>query len=278
MEPGVCIRARQHCPVGRGCGRGGVWVRAGVLATTTRIHGDRPRVRGPVVPGGQARRILRARQRRAAVSRRRQLAVPGPRPTLRVSALERFVLGLALCAAVGFTAWNVRCIRLTSDWVPDPSDTRYVQNALPQGRLLVWFDWGEYAIWHMGPGVQVSFDGRRETVDPALHSRAPGPLRGTARVECVPRPACAGSDLAAGCHSARAASPRVRMAGRPSECIGAGVRPRVMARRRAGRRSRLWPALLSWRIRSRRRCAPLAEARQTRRNAAVIGGWCCCMV
>jgi hypothetical protein len=39
-----------------------------------------------------------------------------------------------------------------------------VQNALPQGRLLVWFDWGEYAIWHMGPGVQVSFDGRRETV------------------------------------------------------------------------------------------------------------------
>ncbi len=89
---------------------------------------------------------------------------PAPRPTLRVSVLERFVLGLALCAAVGFTAWNVRCIRLTSDWVPDPSDTRYVQNALPQGRLLVWFDWGEYAIWHMGPGVQVSFDGRRETV------------------------------------------------------------------------------------------------------------------
>jgi hypothetical protein len=87
-----------------------------------------------------------------------------PRRTLRVSTVERLVLGVALCAALGFTAWNLRCIRLTSDWVPDPSDTRFVQNALPHGRLLVWFDWGEYAIWHMGPRVQVSFDGRRETV------------------------------------------------------------------------------------------------------------------
>jgi hypothetical protein len=30
--------------------------------------------------------------------------------------------------------------------------------------MLTWFDWGEYAIWHFGPGLQVSMDGRRETV------------------------------------------------------------------------------------------------------------------
>jgi hypothetical protein len=30
--------------------------------------------------------------------------------------------------------------------------------------MLVWFDWGEYAIWHLSPGMRVSIDGRRETV------------------------------------------------------------------------------------------------------------------
>jgi hypothetical protein len=33
-----------------------------------------------------------------------------------------------------------------------------------QGNLVVHFDWGEYVIWHLGPGIKVSVDGRRETV------------------------------------------------------------------------------------------------------------------
>ena len=33
-----------------------------------------------------------------------------------------------------------------------------------EGNLLVDFDWGEYVIWHLGPRVKVSIDGRRETV------------------------------------------------------------------------------------------------------------------
>ncbi len=32
------------------------------------------------------------------------------------------------------------------------------------GRMLVWFNWGEYAIWHLSPALRVSIDGRRETV------------------------------------------------------------------------------------------------------------------
>ncbi|GAH50681.1 unnamed protein product, partial [marine sediment metagenome] len=28
------------------------------------------------------------------------------------------------------------------------------------------FNWGEYVIWHLGPGIKVSVDGRRETVYP----------------------------------------------------------------------------------------------------------------
>ncbi|MFQ5524165.1 MAG: hypothetical protein ACE5F5_11410 [Acidimicrobiia bacterium] len=33
-----------------------------------------------------------------------------------------------------------------------------------EGRAVVPFNWGEYVIWHLGPRVQVSIDGRRETV------------------------------------------------------------------------------------------------------------------
>ena len=32
------------------------------------------------------------------------------------------------------------------------------------GNLVVDFDWGEYVIWHLGPRIKVSIDGRRETV------------------------------------------------------------------------------------------------------------------
>jgi hypothetical protein len=32
------------------------------------------------------------------------------------------------------------------------------------GEMVTFFDWGEYVIWHLAPGVRVSMDGRRETV------------------------------------------------------------------------------------------------------------------
>ena len=35
-----------------------------------------------------------------------------------------------------------------------------------QGNLGIHFDWGEYAIYHLGPSVKVSVDGRRETAYP----------------------------------------------------------------------------------------------------------------
>jgi hypothetical protein len=58
---------------------------------------------------------------------------------------------------------NVRCI---------PVDRQFAENAAiralasaPAGaRVLTFFDYGEYAIWHLGPRVLVSMDGRRETV------------------------------------------------------------------------------------------------------------------
>ena len=32
------------------------------------------------------------------------------------------------------------------------------------GNLATQFNWGEYIIWHLGPQIKVSIDGRRETI------------------------------------------------------------------------------------------------------------------
>ena len=32
------------------------------------------------------------------------------------------------------------------------------------GHLVTYFNWGQYALWHLGPALKVSMDGRRETV------------------------------------------------------------------------------------------------------------------
>jgi hypothetical protein len=39
-----------------------------------------------------------------------------------------------------------------------------LRQADARGNMVVPFDWGEYVIWHLGPAIQVSIDGRRETV------------------------------------------------------------------------------------------------------------------
>jgi hypothetical protein len=46
-----------------------------------------------------------------------------------------------------------------------------------EGRLLVEFDWGEYVIWYLGPRIQVSIDGRRETVYSPQTLRLDGDFR-----------------------------------------------------------------------------------------------------
>ncbi len=56
----------------------------------------------------------------------------------------------------------VRCLSINDAWAPDREAAGYLSGA--RGRLWVAFDWGEYAIWHFGPELRVSIDGRRETV------------------------------------------------------------------------------------------------------------------
>jgi hypothetical protein len=77
-------------------------------------------------------------------------------------------LGAVVVLVLSTFAWTGRryatCVRLDGPWMPErEAGTAIVQNKL-KGRLLTWFDWGQYAIWHFAPDLKVSLDGRRETV------------------------------------------------------------------------------------------------------------------
>jgi hypothetical protein len=65
----------------------------------------------------------------------------------------------ALSAAIASRGW----IPVTGSWAPDPDALPAVAAAASGSRVVTWFDWGEYAIWHLAPGMRVSIDGRRET-------------------------------------------------------------------------------------------------------------------
>jgi len=84
------------------------------------------------------------------------------------------VLAIAIAATliiggVVVSADNVSCVRMEVNQ-PEPEVVAIVKQRGLQGRLVVWFDWGEYAIWHFAPDLLVSIDGRRETVysDPVM--------------------------------------------------------------------------------------------------------------
>lgn len=97
-----------------------------------------------------------------AYQRRRKARAFGSTPALRLG-----FVGVA-CAVGVFTIGiiynNFWQLRLDAASLPEP-DAVALLNDQPAGtRILVWFNWGEYAIWHLSPRMQVSIDGRRETV------------------------------------------------------------------------------------------------------------------
>jgi len=75
-----------------------------------------------------------------------------------------------LAAATAFAVWfvlkpTVTCLPPAAVPLPqDPAAVRYIRGAGLRGRVLVYFDWGLYAIWHLGDQLKVSIDNRRETV------------------------------------------------------------------------------------------------------------------
>jgi len=80
------------------------------------------------------------------------------------------VLAISLAAwivtigASAATAVNLSCIRMIDERWPEPEAAEFMRQNDLSGRMITWFNWGEYAIWHFAPDIQVSMDGRRETI------------------------------------------------------------------------------------------------------------------
>jgi hypothetical protein len=65
---------------------------------------------------------------------------------------------------------NFQCIRVDRRKTEFPvKAVALLKQSNVAGNMAVHFDWGEYVLWHLGPQIKVSIDGRRETV----YSRRP---------------------------------------------------------------------------------------------------------
>lgn len=94
---------------------------------------------------------------RAIAARR----VPPPPAALR--RMAPIAGAFAAAAFVALALPHFRCIHIRPNDVPAAA-IALVRETQVRGALAIYFDWGQYAIWHLGPRVRVSDDGRRETV------------------------------------------------------------------------------------------------------------------
>jgi hypothetical protein len=85
-----------------------------------------------------------------------------PRSTLE-PVVAAIIFGLLLIPTGWVASWSLTCVPILGTWPPDAAPARAL-TAARAGRLVTHFNWGEYAIWHFGPRLRVSMDGRRETV------------------------------------------------------------------------------------------------------------------
>jgi hypothetical protein len=80
---------------------------------------------------------------------------------VRVLAVVLMIAALVGSMAIG--RWATSCVPISGTWAPDLEAMAALRRAGP-GRIVTPFNWGEYALWHLSPGLRVSIDGRRETV------------------------------------------------------------------------------------------------------------------
>ncbi len=72
---------------------------------------------------------------------------------------------LASLLMIGFSLPRFGCIRVDPYYFPFPARAvALLKQSGARGNMAVPFDWGEYVLWHLGPGIKVSIDGRRETL------------------------------------------------------------------------------------------------------------------
>lgn len=89
------------------------------------------------------------------------------RPRTGEGIVPKSVAGLMLAVGLVFLAGvpgDLRCIPVGDEYPVE--SVSLIEDSGARGLLVVTFSWGEYAIWHLHDRLQVSMDGRRETVYP----------------------------------------------------------------------------------------------------------------
>jgi hypothetical protein len=82
----------------------------------------------------------------------------------RFTALTSVPLAIAVTLTGIVAAPAFRCLPIRGEWIPDAAAVPVLQKGVDGGRIVTFFDWGEYALWHLGPRLKISMDGRRETL------------------------------------------------------------------------------------------------------------------
>jgi hypothetical protein len=103
---------------------------------------------------------------------------PGvPRPQTVVDIL---VVSVAIAGSLQARIMTT-CPSIEGPAAPDMTSLGALARAEPSGRLITPFDWGQAALWAVGPDLKVSIDGRRETVYSTMTREAQYAIqRGTA--------------------------------------------------------------------------------------------------
>ena len=88
------------------------------------------------------------------------------RPSFVSIRLRAVAIGLVVAALllVPWARQAFTCVDVHAPWWPEPEAIAFMQERRLSGRVVTFFRWGEYAIWHLPPSLKVSMDGRRETV------------------------------------------------------------------------------------------------------------------
>lgn len=84
---------------------------------------------------------------------------------LRRTTVDAVIVTVALALAVGPRALS--CIDVRRDAETHIAGRVVLPSLMakaPAGRAITYFDWGQQALFHLGPALKVSIDGRRETV------------------------------------------------------------------------------------------------------------------
>ena len=80
---------------------------------------------------------------------------------------SKFSWGFALITSLALLVWalplNSRIYIPSSPSKPIEA-VDFLGRSGVSGNLVTYYEWGEYIIWHLSPGIRVSIDGRRETV------------------------------------------------------------------------------------------------------------------